>query len=233
MSSRVILGLLLSLLGPPTVTLLLIRGLIPRLALLVLLVTFTATVFGVPLYFWLKRRHLLKLKHFLISGVVLGCVLATPISLYSNSGIFPLFSLLCATQGLIFWISSVYRNEILDKESFFLASVQRAPATKKIRIIQVAIFCGFVIFIDTLLPAKEGSFIVVPHRLQGAIIIYPVPYSGGDMASCFKTPGIEQDYKEGSILLLKKSRILGFCSLSSLPNHWIEPEFDSWRSIGN
>jgi len=112
-----------------------------------------------------------------------------------------------------------------------LPLVQSNPRTTKKRLIKVALLCALVIVIDSILPAMEDSLVASPESTQGVFINYFVPYSGGEMSWCLKTPWVSSDYKEGSILLLKKSRILGVCSVSSLPQNWVKPEFGSWRSM--
>jgi hypothetical protein len=84
-----------------------------------------------------------------------------------------------------------------------------------------AVLIGFAIGADILLPPAEFAVEKVnPGTFQEDRIFYGVPYTGGGMDSCKVTSGSKSRFGPGSAVLITRSRILGRCSLSPLPEHW-------------
>jgi hypothetical protein len=84
-----------------------------------------------------------------------------------------------------------------------------------------AALIGFAIGADILLPPAEFAVEKVhPGTFQEDRIFYGVPYTGGGMDSCKVTSGSKSRFGPGSAVLITRSRILGRCSLSLLPENW-------------
>lgn len=84
-----------------------------------------------------------------------------------------------------------------------------------------AALIGFAIGADILLPpAKFAVEKVHQGTFQEDSIFYSVPNSGGDMDSCKVTPESKSRFGLGSAVLITRTRILGRCSLSPLPEDW-------------
>jgi hypothetical protein len=84
-----------------------------------------------------------------------------------------------------------------------------------------AALIGIAIGADILLPpAKFAVEKVHQGTFQEDSIFYSVPNSGGDMDSCKVTPESKSRFGLGSAVLITRSRILGRCSLSPLPEDW-------------
>lgn len=88
-----------------------------------------------------------------------------------------------------------------------------------------------LIAIDTLTPPAEATLIISDRTISKGILTYFIPYSGGEAATCPLINGYSLSEEIGATVLVKKTRIIGLCTLTPIPAGYAPPKFGDWRSI--